>query len=260
VSENVHATAIVSPGATLGEGTTVGPYAVLGDEVKLGPECRVMSHAVLDGPLTVGSNCTFYPFSAVGSDPQDLKFQGERTEAIVGDGNTFREFVTVNRGTAGGGGVTRIGDNNLFMAYSHVAHDCVVGDNTIFANGATLAGHVTVENFATVGAFSAVHQMCRVGAYAFIGGFSVITKDALPFLKSVGEREVSTYGVNAIGLKRRGVSDEAVSALSKAYRTLKRPGLNTSQALEKIESEAGDSEEISYLLSFIRGSERGVIK
>ncbi len=260
MSAAVHPTSVVSPGARLGEGTTVGPYAIIGEEVTLGAGCQVHSHVVLQGPLRAGDACRFHPFCSIGSEPQDRKFEGERTELIVGSRNTFREFVTVNRGTRGGGGVTRIGDDNLFMAYSHVAHDCVVGSGTIFANGATLAGHVTVEDGATVGAFSAVHQMCRVGRYAFIGGFSVVTKDALPFVKSVGEREILTFGINSIGLKRKGISDESIESLQRAYRILRQPGLNTTQALERMESDVKPTQEVSYLIAFIRSSERGVIK
>jgi UDP-N-acetylglucosamine acyltransferase len=256
----VHPTAVVSPAASLGEGTTVGAYAIVGDEVALGPRCEVMAHVVLQGPLKAGEACRFHPFCSLGSEPQDLKFRGERTELIIGSRNTFREFVTVNRGTRGGGGVTRIGDDNLFMAYAHVAHDCVVGSGTIFANGATLAGHVVVEDGATIGAFSAVHQMCRVGKHAFIGGFSVVTKDALPFVKTVGERGIATYGINSIGLKRKGLGEEAIGSLQKAYRIFRQAGLNTTQALERMESEAAATEEVAYLIAFIRGAERGVIK
>ncbi len=255
----VHPAAIVSPEAELGEGTTVGPYAVVGDGVKLGPDCRVMAHAALEGPMTAGRGCRFFPFASVGTDPQDLKYRGERTKLLIGDGNTFREFVTVNRGTAGGGGVTRIGNGNFFMAYAHVAHDCRVGDGTIFANAATLAGHVTVEDAATVGAFSGVHQFCRVGRHAFIGGYSVITQDALPFVKSVGNR-AEAYGINTVGLQRRGFTEEAIAMLKRAYRVLFQSGLNTTQALSTIEAELTGSEEVAYLVAFIRSSERGIIK
>jgi len=259
VTVPVHPAAIVSPEAELGEGTTVGPYAVVGDGVKLGPDCRVMAHAALEGPMTAGRGCRFFPFASVGTDPQDLKYRGERTKLLIGDGNTFREFVTVNRGTAGGGGVTRIGNGNFFMAYAHVAHDCRVGDGTIFANAATLAGHVTVEDAATVGAFSGVHQFCRVGRHAFIGGYSVITQDALPFVKSVGNR-AEAYGINTVGLQRRGFTEEAIAMLKRAYRVLFQSGLNTTQALSTIEAELTGSEEVAYLVAFIRSSERGIIK
>jgi len=259
MSIQVHPTAIVSPRAELGEGTTVGPYAVVGDGVTLGPDCAVEAHVVLQGPMTAGRGCRFHPFASLGSEPQDLKYRGEPTELVIGDDNTFREFVTVNRGTAGGGGVTRIGSNNLFMAYAHVAHDCQVGSGTVFNNAAMLAGHVTVEDFVTIGGFSGVHQFCRVGRYAFIGGASVVTQDALPFVKSVGNR-ASAYGINTVGLERKGFSPERIAALKRAYRILFQSGLNTTQALEKIESEIKGYEDVDYLVAFIRSSERGVIK
>ena len=255
----IHQTAVVAPGARIGEGSRVGPYAVVGEEVTLGPECAVMAHAVLEGPLTAGRGCLFHSFVSLGTAPQDLKYAGERTEVVIGGGNTFREFVTVNRGTAGGGGITRIGDGNLFMAYAHVAHDCCIGSRTVFANAATLAGHVTVEDDATIGAFSGVHQHCRVGRHAFIGGYSVVTQDALPYIKSVGNR-ASSYGVNTTGLERKGFSAHAVRSLKSAYRLLKGSGLNMTQALERIESEIKESAEVDYLVAFIRASRRGVIK
>jgi UDP-N-acetylglucosamine acyltransferase len=259
VSAEIHPTAIVAAGAALGDGVSIGPYAVIGDGVKLGAGCTVGAHAVLQGPMSAGRACRIFPFASMGTEPQDLKYKGEPTRLEIGDDNVFREFVTVNRGTAGGGGVTRIGGGNLFMAYAHVAHDCQVGSHTIFANAATLAGHVTVEDHATIGAFSGVHQFCRVGAHAFIGGYSVITQDALPFVKSVGNR-ASAYGVNTIGLERKGLGAETIAALKRAYRLLLQSGLNTTQALEKIESEISGVPEVGYLVAFIRSSERGVIK
>lgn len=259
MSAEIHPTAIIAPGALLGDGTSVGPYAVVGESVTLGKGCSVGSHAVLQGPMSAGDGCRFSSFASVGTEPQDLKYKGEATRLEIGARNTFREFVTINRATAGGGGVTKIGDDNLFMAYAHVAHDCHVGSRTIFANAATLAGHVAVEDFATIGAFSGVHQYCRVGRHAFIGGYSVITQDALPFIKSVGNR-ASAYGVNTVGLERKGFSAETIAALKRAYRILFQSGLNTTQALEKIESEIPGNDEVAYLVSFIRRSERGVIK
>jgi UDP-N-acetylglucosamine acyltransferase len=254
-----HPTAIIAPGAELAPDVTVGPYASIGDGVVLGPGCSVGAHAVLQGPASLGAACVIFPFASIGTEPQDLKFRGESTRLEIGDRNTFREFVTINRGTSGGGGVTRIGAGNYFMAYAHVAHDCHVGDGTIFANAATLAGHVTVESGATVGAFSGVHQFCRIGRHAFIGGYSVVTQDALPFVKTVGNR-ASTYGVNTIGLERKGFSAEAIQALKKAYRYLKQSGLNTGQAVERIESELSEWEECRVLVEFIRSSERGIVK
>ncbi len=255
----IHPTAIVSAGASLGEGVDVGPYAVIGEAVVLGAGCRVGAHAVLAGETRVGSGCRISAFASIGTDPQDLKYKGEPTRLEIGVGNTFREFVTVNRGTAGGGGVTTIGDDNFFMAYTHVAHDCHVGSHTIFGNGATLAGHVTVEDFANVGAFSGVHQFCRIGRHGFIGGYSVVTQDALPFVKTVGNR-AAAFGINTIGLERRGIPVESILALKKAYRLLFQSKLNTGQAAERIDRELSQYEECRYLVDFIRTSTRGIVK
>jgi len=254
-----HPTAQISPRAVLAPDVTVGPYAIIEADVTLGAGCSVGAHASLRGPMVIGAGCAIYPFASMGSDPQDLKFKGEPTRLGIGDRNTFREFVTINRGTGGGGGITTIGDDNYFMAYAHVAHDCHVGHGTIFANAATLAGHVTVEDGATVGAFSGVHQFCRVGRQAFIGGYSVVTQDALPYVKTVGNR-ATTYGVNTIGLERKGFSSESIEALRRAYRLLKQSGLNIGQAVERIETELSESEECRELVAFIRSSQRGIIK
>lgn len=251
-------TAIVHDGAVVGDGTEIGPYAIVGPNVRLGRHCRVGASAIIDGWTVVGDGNHFAPFVSIGLAPQDLKYRGEPTRLVIGHGNVFREFVTVHRGTQGGGGVTSIGDRNLFMAYVHVAHDCHVGSETIFGNAATLGGHVTVEDFATISAFSGVHQFCRVGRHAFIGGYSVVTKDALPFAKTVGNR-ARIYGLNTIGLIRRGVPSEVVSRLRQAYRYLLVSKLNTSQALAQIEQDpALDCEEVRYLVRFIRESGRGV--
>ncbi len=254
-----HPTAIISPEARLADDVVVGPYAVIGPGVVLSAGCRVGAHAVLEGPAVIGEGCMVSPHASIGSAPQDLKYRGETTALEIGPENTFREFVTINRGTQGGGGTTRIGRGNLFMAYVHVAHDCVIGDGTIFANAATLAGHVTVEDGATVGAFSGVHQFCVVGRQAFIGGYTVVTKDALPFVKTVGNR-AKAYGINTVGLERRGHDAGSIQALKKAYRILLQSGLNTTQAIERIEQELADHEECRYLARFIRSSQRGVVK
>jgi UDP-N-acetylglucosamine acyltransferase len=255
----LHPTAIIDSKATLAPDVVVGPYAVIGTGVVLEAGCRVGAHAVLEGPATLGPRCAVSPHASIGSPPQDLKYRGETTTLVVGPDNTFREFVTINRGTAGGGGVTRIGQGNLFMAYAHVAHDCTVGDGTIFANAATLAGHVTVEDGATVGAFSGVHQFCTIGRHAFVGGYTVVTQDALPFVKVVGNR-AKAYGINTIGLDRKGIPPASIEALKRAYRILFQSKLNTGQAVEKIERELSDHEECRYLLAFIRRSERGIVK
>ncbi len=250
-------TARVHPRAELGEGTVVGPHVVIGEHVKIGARCRVGASTVVDGWTEIGDETEIFPFGSFGLIPQDLKFKGEETRLVIGRRNVFREFVTIHRGTRGGGGVTRIGDRNFFMAYAHVAHDCTIGNDTIFANGATLAGHVLVDDFATIGAFSGVHQFCRVGRHAFIGGYSVVTKDALPFAKTVGNR-ARIFGVNTIGLVRRGFAPDTIARLKQAFRYLLQ--LNTTRALERI---AHDPDvrcpEVDYLVEFIRTSTRGVI-
>ncbi len=253
---NVHPTAIVHEGASIGAGTEIGPYVTVGPHVRIGKDCRIGASTVIDGWTEIGDGNEIFPMASVGLIPQDLKFGGESTRLEIGDRNVIREFVTIHRGTAGGGGVTRIGNRNLFMAYAHVAHDCRVGNETIFANGATLAGHVLVEDYATVGAFSGVHQFCRVGRHAFIGGYSVVTKDALPFAKTVGNR-ARIYGVNTIGLVRRRFSPDAIGKLRRAYRHLLHS--NTSRALAQIERDPSlQCEEVQYVLDFIRTSSRGV--
>ena len=253
----VHHTAIVHPAAEIGAGTIVGPYATVGPHVKIGRNCRLGASSVIGGWTDIGDNCDIAPLASIGLAPQDLKYRCEPTRLSIGHHNVFREFVTIHRGTVGGGGLTTIGDHNLFMAYAHVAHDCHVGSHTIFGNAATLGGHVTVEDFATISAYSGVHQFCRVGKHAFIGGYTVVTRDALPFAKTVGNR-ARIYGVNAIGLARRGFSAELIEQLRKAYRQLVQH--NTSRALELIERDPTlAAPEVSYLVSFITSANRGVI-
>jgi UDP-N-acetylglucosamine acyltransferase len=255
----VDPTATIHDGAELGEGVVVDPHAVVGDRVKLGRGCRVGAHAVIDGGTEVGEGTEIFPFASIGLIPQDLKFKGEHTRLVIGRQNIFREFVTIHRGTAGGGGLTSIGDRNVFMAYTHVAHDCRVGNDTILANGATLGGHVLVEDCAFIGALSGVHQFCRVGRYAFIGGGSVVTKDALPFGRTVGNR-AHIYGLNTIGLVRRGFPPEVLVKLKRAYRYLLQSKLNTTHALGRIQGDPSlDCPEVQYLVEFIRSSSRGVI-
>jgi len=258
--QEIHSQASVSPEAKLGDGARVGAFAVIGPHVHLGDECVVHSHAVIQGPSKFGGNNIFHSFSVVGGDPQDLTFRGERTELIVGDGNTFREGVTVSRGTKKGGGVTKIGNDNLFMAYTHIGHDTVIGSHAIFANAATLAGHVTIEDHATIGALSPVHQFCRVGRYAYIGACTVITQDVPPFSRVVTERETKSFGINAIGLERKGFSEERRKTLQKAFRLLLRSRLNTSQAVAKIREQLADSADVIELVQFIETAERGIVK
>ena len=250
----------ISSSVRIGPGTRIGPFAVVGEGVELGEDCVLGPHAVVSGPARIGKKNIFDSFCSVGGDPQDLKFSGEPTELVVGDGNRFREFCTVSRGTTQGGGITRIGSHNLFMAYSHVAHDCVVGSHTVFANGATLAGHVIVDDYANVGAFSPVHQFCRVGRYAYIGACTVITQDVPPFSRVVTERETHCYGVNTVGLERRGFDRERLNTIESAFRLLLRSKLNTSQALEQIRAQLNGSPDIRELVEFIESAERGLHK
>jgi UDP-N-acetylglucosamine acyltransferase len=251
---HVHAT------ARIGAGTIVGPNAIIGPDVTIGENCRIGASVVVEGWTEIGDDTSIFPMASIGLAPQDLKYRGERTRLVIGKGNTFREFVTINRGTQGGGGQTTIGDHNLFMAYVHVAHDCHVGSETIFGPHATLGGHVDVEDFANISAGSAVHQFCRVGRYGFIGGYSVVTKDALPFARTIGSRPARIFGVNTIGLSRRGFTPETISQLKQAYRYLIQSKLNTTRALARIDQDPTlTSSEVHYLVDFIRSSRRGVI-
>jgi UDP-N-acetylglucosamine acyltransferase len=256
----VDPTAHVDPAAQIGEGTIIGPHAVIGPDVRIGRYCRIGASVVVDGRTHVGDETQIFPMASIGLAPQDLKYRGEATALRIGRRNTFREFVTINRGTIGGGGETIIGDDNLFMAYVHVAHDCQVGSGTIFGPHATLGGHVDVEDFANVSAGSAVHQFCRVGRYGFIGGYSVVTKDALPFGRTIGSRPARVFGVNSIGLSRRGFTPDTIAQLKLAYRYLLQSKLNTTQALAQIEQDDSlSAPEVRYLVEFIRTSQRGVI-
>jgi UDP-N-acetylglucosamine acyltransferase len=259
-AREIHPQAIVAASARLGEGVKIGAYAVVGEEVELGDGCLLHAHAVVQGPSKFGKNNVFHAFSVVGGDPQDYTFRGERAQLVAGDGNIFREYVTISRGTQKGGGKTSLGDDNFFLAYSHVGHDCVIGSHTLFVNGATLAGHVTVEDYVTVGAFCPVHQFCRLGRYAYIGASTVITQDVPPFSKIVTERETKSYGLNAIGLERREFSAERLQALKQAYRLLLRSKLNTSQALAEMKKTLGGSADVQELIRFIESAERGIVK
>lgn len=253
-------TARVDAAAHIGAGTSIGPHAVIGPDVRIGRNCRIGASVVIDGWTDIGDGTQIFPMASVGLAPQDLKYRGERTRLIIGRENIFREFVTINRGTMGGGGETTIGDHNLFMAYVHVAHDCHVGNDTIFGPHATLGGHVDVEDYANISAGSAVHQFCRVGRYGFIGGYSVVTKDALPFARTIGSRPARIFGVNTIGLSRRGFTPDTISQLKQAYRYLIQSKLNTTRALARIDQDPLlSSPEVRYLVDFIRSSRRGVI-
>jgi UDP-N-acetylglucosamine acyltransferase len=256
----IHPTALVSNDSTLAADVVIGPFCLIGAGVTIGAGTTVGPYTRVEGPVTIGERNRIIGQSSIGTPPQDLKYKGEHTELVIGNDNTIREFVTFNRGTAGGGGITTIGSHNFFMAYAHVAHDCHVGDNTIFANNATLAGHVDVGDFATIGAFSAVHQFCRVGDHAFIGGDTICTQDVLPFVKTVGSRPAKTYGINNIGLQRKGFPPETVEALQRAYRILVRSHLKLEEALTRISDDFGLYPEARYLVEFVRGAKRGVIR
>ncbi len=256
----IDARAIVSPSARIGSDVRIGPGAVVGDEVELGDGCVLDHHAVVHGPARLGRDNHVFSFAVVGGDPQDLTYRAERVSLEVGDANEFREFCTVSRGTAKGGGVTRVGSHNLFMAYSHIGHDSQVGNHTIFVNGATLAGHVVVEDYVTIGNFSPVHQFCRVGKHAYVGAHTVITQDVLPFSKVVSQRETKCYGVNAVGLERSGFSPERIRVIEQAYRLLLRSKLNTAQALQQMRETLSDSADVLSVIRFIESAERGITK
>jgi len=256
---SIHPTAIISPKSELGRNVVIGPYSIIGDDVILHDDIQVASHCVIEGPSEFGSGSVFYPFVSAGQAPQDLKYRGERSWLRAGERNTFREFTTLQRGTEGGGNLTEIGSDCLIMAQAHIAHDCRIGSHVIFANGATLAGHVIVEDHVTLGAYAGIHQFCRVGKYAFIGGYSVVVKDALPYARTVGNH-ARCYGQNTLGLRRRGFSNEEIHRITHAFRLLLAAKLNTSQAVEVIKRELSGWPEIDYMIAFIEGSKRGVIK
>src|ERR1700740_2818701 len=253
--------AIVSSTTKLGKNVKIGAFAVVGDEVELGDASVLEHHAVVHGPTRMGRENHLYPFAVVGGDPQDLTYKGERVSLEVGDKNEFHEFSTVNRGTVKGGGITRVGSNNLIMSYAHIGHDCQIGSHTIFVNGATLAGHVTVEDYATIGAFCPVHQFCRIGKYSYIAAHTVITQDVPPFSKIVAPRDTKCYGVNSVGLERNGFSPARIEFIKKAYRLLLRSKLNTTQALEQMRGTLSASEDVQTLIRFIESTaERGLTK
>jgi UDP-N-acetylglucosamine acyltransferase len=256
---SIHSTAIIAPGAVIPQSCTVGPYSTIGPNVVLGEDCELVSHVILDGHLRTGARNRFFPFACVGVAPQDLKYKGEPTGATLGDDNVIRECVTISRGTAGGGGTTRVGSRCLIMAYAHIGHDSVIGDGCILANSATLAGHVIVEDYATVGALNQVHQYCRIGKYAYTGGGTTVTQDVLPYSLTSAKRETRAYGLNKVGLERKGFDRDRLRAIQRAYRLLQASKMNTSQAISKIK-ESISTEDVAYLVQFIESSERGVLK
>jgi UDP-N-acetylglucosamine acyltransferase len=255
----VHPTAVVHPGARLHETVEVGPYSVIGEKVTIGEGSRVGPHVVIDGRTTIGARNRIFPFAAVGGAPQDLKYAGEDTQLIIGDGNTLRESTTLNIGTAGGGGVTRVGNNNLFMAYSHVAHDCVVGNGCVVANSVALAGHVVLEDAVILGGLSAVHQFTRLGKHAFVAGGSMVVMDVPPYCTAQGDR-AELAGLNVVGLQRHGFSEEQIGRIKEAYKVLFRSKLQLAEALERLKAEMGGQSEIDYLVDFIQQSKRGLTR
>lgn len=260
VSEpKVHPTAVVEDGARLGPGVEVGPYAVVGAGVVVGAGTSIGPHAVLRGPAVLGEKNRIFPFASLGTDPQDLKFRGEESRLEIGNGNTFREFVTVNRGTAGGGGVTRIGDENLLMAYTHVAHDCRLGDRVVMANGAQLGGHVEIGHFAVLGALCGIHQFVRIGESAMVGAGSMVSQDVPPFLNATGDR-ATLHGLNLVGLRRRGIPQDNISALKRAYRILFLRKLPLREAMAEVQRSLGEVPEVRRLVDFLEASRRGVCR
>ena len=255
----IHETAVIAPEAKIGDGCRIGPFCTVGPEVNLGNGVVLDSHVVIDGRTKIGDETHVFPFASIGLAPQDLKYAGEPTATEIGRRNQIREFVTIHRGTDGGGGLTKIGDGNLLMAQAHVAHDCQIGNDVIMANAATLAGHVEIADRANVGAYSGVHQFCRVGVEAFIGGYSVVVKDAPPYGVIQGNH-AKCYGLNKVGMKRRGYSRETIDKLNHAYHLLLTAKLNTSQAVERIKEEIKDCREVEILVDFIETSKRGIVK
>jgi len=255
----IHPTALVDEKAKVPASCKIGPYCVIGADVELGENCELMSHVAIYGPTKIGSNNRFFPFAAIGIEPQDVSYKGDPTQLEIGDNNVIRESVTINRGTTKGGGITRVGSHILIMAYSHIGHDCQIGDHAMLVNAATLAGHVTVEEWAVVGALCPVHQFVRIGRHAYIGGGTVITQDVLPFSMTSAKRETHAYGLNKVGLQRRGFSEDRLKKLHRAYRYLLAAKMNTSQAIEKLKAEE-QTEDVRYLVEFIEKSERGILK
>ena len=256
----IHPTAIIDPRAKVPASCTVGPYCVIGAEVELGEGCRLVSHVALEGPTKIGAENSFFPFCAVGMDPQDTSYRDEPTRLEIGDHNEIRECVTISRGTVKGGGLTRVGSHVLIMAYAHIGHDSVIGDHAMLINGATLAGHVTVEEWAVVGALCPVHQYVRIGAHSYVGGGTTITQDVLPYSMTSAERDTHAFMLNRVGLQRRGFSPERIKKIHHAFKMLLASKLNTSQALEKLRSESHLGEDVELLVRFIESSQRGVIK
>lgn len=257
---HIHPTAIVHPAVHIAASCTIGPFCIIGEDVEMGEKCELLSHVVMGGPMKMGSANRVFPFTTLGLEPQDLKFKGEKTRLEIGDHNVIRESVTIHRGTPGGGGLTRIGNHCLIMAYTHIAHDCFIADHVIMANAATLAGHVTVEEYAVVGALCPVHQYVRIGAYSYIGGGTTITQDVLPFSLTSAKREVHAFGMNSVGLERKGFSKDRLRKIHRAYRLVLSKKMNIGEAVAKLKAESDLGEDVELLVKFIEDSERGILK
>ncbi|HHS83889.1 MAG TPA: acyl-ACP--UDP-N-acetylglucosamine O-acyltransferase [Gammaproteobacteria bacterium] len=251
--------AVVDPSASLAPGVSVGAYTIIGAEVEIGAGTVVGSHVVIKGPTVIGKENRFYSFSSIGDDPQDKKYGGEQTRLEIGDRNVVREYCTINRGTEQGGGVTHIGDDNWIMAYVHIAHDCLIANNTVFANNASLAGHVKVDDFAVLGGFTLVHQFCSIGAHSFSGMGSTLSKDLPPYVMASGN-PATPRGLNSEGLKRRGFSAEAIRVLRRAYKILFRSGLTLEEAIKKLKILQQDHKEVGVLVSFLENSQRSILR
>ena len=257
---NIHPTAVIDPSAKIAASCKIGPYCVVGAHVEMGEECELVAHVVVEGPTRLGSHNKIFPFAAIGIGPQDLSYKGEPTRLEIGDHNQVREYVTIHRGTTKGGGLTKVGSHTLIMAYAHIAHDCSIGDHVILANAATLGGHVTVEEWASISALCPIHQFVTIGKHSYVGGGTTITQDVLPFSKTSAAREVHAYGVNSVGLQRRGFSEERIKKIQRFFRVLVGSKLNTSQAMEKLKQESDLGEDVAMLIAFVEKSERGVLK
>jgi len=255
----IHPTALVHPDARLGKDVTVGPYAIIREKVTIGDRTQIGAHATIDPFVTIGEDCRIFQFASIGAEPQAIRFKGEETHVIIGRETIIREFVTVNRGTAFGGGVTEVGERNFLMAYCHIAHDCKTGKEVILANAATLAGHIVIEDFVTVGGLVAIHQFVRIGRHAYVGGKSAVVKDIPPYVIAAGDR-ATLHGLNKVGLARRGLSEETVSALKKTYRILFRIGLTINEALERVRAEIPMIPEVAHFVEFIQSSTRGITR
>ncbi len=252
----IHPTAIVHPSAMISSGVKVGAYSIIGEGVNIGEGTLIDPHVTIEKWTEIGERCHFYPFSSIGAAPQHLRYRGEPTRLIIGNDNVIREFVTINRGTVDGGGETVLGNDNYIMAYSHIAHDCRIGDKVQMANASTLGGHITVEDFAIVGGLVAIHQFVRVGCYAIIGGASAVPQDIPPYMCASGNR-VKLFGLNMVGLKRHGIPESTLACLKKAYRIIFRSHLPFNKAIEKVQEEVPDLPEVSHLLDFLKNSKRG---